>query len=41
MKKLLLSTMAAASLLANDAELQSLKTQMEQMSQMMKAMQKK
>jgi hypothetical protein len=41
MKKLLLSTMAAASLLANDAELQSLKTQMEQMSQMMKAMQNK
>jgi hypothetical protein len=41
MKKLLLSTMAAASLMANDAELQSLKNQMEQMSQMMKSMQNK
>jgi hypothetical protein len=33
--------MAAASLMANDAELQSLKNQMEQMSQMMKSMQNK
>lgn len=41
MKKLLLSTMAAASLYANDSELQMLKTQMEQMSQMMRSMQEK
>jgi len=41
MKKLLLSTITAASLLGNDAELQNLKTQMEQMTLMMKAMQDK
>lgn len=41
MKKLVLSTLAAASLLANDTELQALKTQMEQMAQMMKNMQEK
>ena len=41
MKKLLLSTMAAASLLANDAQLEALKVQMEQMSQMMRSMQEK
>jgi len=41
MKKLLLSAMAAASLLASDSELQTLKAQMEQMSKMMKEMQEK
>lgn len=41
MKKLLLSTLAAASLLANDSELQTLKAQLEQMSKMMKEMQEK
>lgn len=41
MKKLLLSTMAAASLIANDTELNNLKNQMEQMSQLMKTMQNK
>lgn len=41
MKKLLLSTIAAASLTANDAELQTLKNQMAQMQQMMKSMQEK
>lgn len=41
MKKLLLSAMAAASLMANETELQSLKDQMEQMSKMMKTMQEK
>lgn len=41
MKKLLLSTLTAASLLANDSELQTLKAQLEQMSKMMKEMQEK
>ncbi len=41
MKKLLLSSMAAAALCANDSELQSLKIQMAQMQQMMQAMQAK
>ncbi len=41
MKKLLLSTMAATCILANDTELQALKVQMEQMSQMMRGMQEK
>ena len=41
MKKLLLSTMAATCILANDTELQTLKAQMEQMSQMMRGMQEK
>ena len=41
MKKLLLSTIVATSLLASDTELQVLKAQMEQMSQMMRGMQEK
>ncbi|MBN2871000.1 MAG: hypothetical protein JXK04_08615, partial [Campylobacterales bacterium] len=41
MKKLLLSSMAAAALCANDSELQSLKAQMAQMQQMMQEMQTK
>ena len=41
MKKLLLSSLAAAALCANDTELQSLKAQMAQMEAMMKAMQAK
>lgn len=41
MKKLLLSSMAAASLMANETELQNLKTQMEQMTKLMQTMQEK
>lgn len=41
MKKLLLSTVVATSLLASDTELQVLKAQMEQMSKMMRDMQEK
>lgn len=41
MKKLLLSSMAATALLANDSELQTLKAQMAQMELMMKSMQEK
>lgn len=41
MKKILLSTMAAAVLSANDTELQSLKNQITQMEAMIKSMQLK
>ncbi len=41
MKQILLSTLAAAALCANDTELQTLKAQMAQMEAMMKAMQAK
>lgn len=41
MKKLILSTMTSAILLANDTELETLKTQLSQMQQMLSAMQAK
>lgn len=41
MKKLLLSAVAAVSLMANDTELETLKAQMVQMQQMLKSMQEK